>query len=279
MKNRKRNLTMLAVMMFVCAAVALNWSYNSRWGKPDAEMVYAEDEAMLAAQTAFEKTLMTSGTEYFAEARLTRQVSRDEALELLLSYAIFRQDTNAAAHRLMDHFGSLHSVLEASPEELMRVEGVGENAASLISLMLPIQRMYGLSRSGDKAILDRPDKLRELCAALFTGARNEQVYVLSLDSCCRLIGSDRLLEGTPDHVSFYPRQVAAVLLRRGAVGAVLAHNHPTGDPTPSSQDLNATNTIASALAALDIRLYDHIIVAGERQLSFREEGYLRDEIL
>ena len=80
MKNRKRNLTMLAVMMFVCAAVALNWSYNSRWGKPDAEMVYAEDEAMLAAQTAFEKTLMTSSTEYFAEARLTRQVSRDEAL-------------------------------------------------------------------------------------------------------------------------------------------------------------------------------------------------------
>ena len=87
MKNRKRNLTMLAVMMFVCAAVALNWSYNSRWGKPDAEMVYAEDEAMLAAQTAFEKTLMTAGTEYFAEARLTRQVSRDEALELLQTAA------------------------------------------------------------------------------------------------------------------------------------------------------------------------------------------------
>ena len=86
-KNRKRNLTMLAVMMFVCAAVALNYSYNSRWGKPDAEMVYAEDEAMLAAQTAFEKTLMTSGTEYFAEARLTRQVSRDEALELLQTAA------------------------------------------------------------------------------------------------------------------------------------------------------------------------------------------------
>ena len=72
MNNRKRNLTMLAVMMFVCAAVALNWSYNSRWGKPNAEMVYVEDEAMQAAQMDFEKTLMTSGTEYFAEARLTR---------------------------------------------------------------------------------------------------------------------------------------------------------------------------------------------------------------
>ena len=79
MKNRKRNLTMLAVLMFVCAAVVLNWTYNNRWGKPDAEMVYAEDQAMLEADTDFADSLLASGTEYFAEARLTRQVSRDEA--------------------------------------------------------------------------------------------------------------------------------------------------------------------------------------------------------
>ena len=83
MKNRKRNLTMLAVLMFVCSAVALNWTYNNRWGTPDAEMVYAEDEAMLAAQASFEESLLTTGSEYFAEARLTRQLSRDEALSLL----------------------------------------------------------------------------------------------------------------------------------------------------------------------------------------------------
>ena len=98
MKNRKRNLTMLAVLMFVCAAVALNWSYNSRWGKPDAEMVYAEDEAMMASEMDFEKTLMTSGTEYFAEARLTRQVSRDEALELLQTAA----SSEAASQETID---------------------------------------------------------------------------------------------------------------------------------------------------------------------------------
>ena len=87
MKNRKRNLTMLAVVLFVCAAVALNWTYNRRWGKADAEMVYAEDKAMATAQMDFEKTLITSGSEYFAEARLTRQISRDEALELLQTAA------------------------------------------------------------------------------------------------------------------------------------------------------------------------------------------------
>ena len=87
MKNRKRNLTMLAVLMFVCAAVALNWSYNNRWGTPDSEMVSAEDEAMMSANAEFADNLMNTGSEYFAEARLTRQVSRDEALELLQTAA------------------------------------------------------------------------------------------------------------------------------------------------------------------------------------------------
>ena len=83
MKNRKRNLTMLAVLMFVCSAVALNWTYNNRWGTPDTEMVYAEDAAMLAAESSFVDNLISTGSEYFAEARLTRQLSRDEALSLL----------------------------------------------------------------------------------------------------------------------------------------------------------------------------------------------------
>lgn len=87
MKNRKRNITMLAVLVFVGAAVALNWSYNNRWGTPDAEMVSAEDEAMLNASAEADAEIAASGTEYFAEARLTRQVSRDEALELLQTAA------------------------------------------------------------------------------------------------------------------------------------------------------------------------------------------------
>lgn len=87
MKNRKRNLTMMAVVLFVCAAVGLNWSYNKRWGTPDAEMVAVEDEMMLRANANTEPKVETSASEYFAEARLTRQVSRDEALQLLQTAA------------------------------------------------------------------------------------------------------------------------------------------------------------------------------------------------
>ena len=87
MKNRKRNLTVMAVLVFVCAAVALNWSYNQRWGTPDAEMVLAEDAAMMKAYADASTKTAASASEYFAEARLTRQVSRDEALQLLQAAA------------------------------------------------------------------------------------------------------------------------------------------------------------------------------------------------
>ena len=120
MKNRKRNLTVLAVLSFVCAAVALNWTYNSRWGKPDAEMVYAEDAAMAAAQTDFEKSLMTAGTEYFAEARLTRQVSRDEALELLQTAA----SSEAASQETIDSAMNAISKMAACSMQEAQIENL-----------------------------------------------------------------------------------------------------------------------------------------------------------
>ena len=94
MKNKKRNITMIAVLVFVCAAVALNWSYNNRWGHPDSEMVSAEDSAMLDAAAADADAAPaeeSTASGYFAEARLTRQVSRDEALELLQTAGDNRQ--------------------------------------------------------------------------------------------------------------------------------------------------------------------------------------------
>lgn len=88
MKKLKRNLTIVTVLVFVCAAIYLNWSYNNRWGKADAAMVEAEDAAMQAAEEAYEASNMKTGvSDYFAEARLDRQVSRDEAMELLKSAA------------------------------------------------------------------------------------------------------------------------------------------------------------------------------------------------
>ena len=112
MKNRKRKITMIAVLLFVCAAVSLNWSYNQRWGKPDAEMVQVMDEARASADAAYAETVATGASAYFAEARLTRQMSRDEALELLQAGGADRKSPDrqglrglCGVHRKQYHHG------------------------------------------------------------------------------------------------------------------------------------------------------------------------------
>ena len=159
MKNRKRNLTMLAVLMFVCAAVALNWTYNSRWGKPDAEMVYAEDAAMAAAQMDFEKSLMVSGTEYFAEARLTRQVSRDEALSLLQTAASSEAASQETIDSAMNAIAAMAtcSMQETQIENLLLAKDFAEcvvyigNGAVTVAVPAPAE---GLSEEAVAQITD-----------------------------------------------------------------------------------------------------------------------------
>ena len=128
MKNRKRNLTMLAVLMFVCAAVALNWSYNNRWGTPDSEMVLAEDEAMMSAAGDFADSLIASGDEYFAEARLTRQVSRDEALELLQTAATSQAASQETIDSAMNAISAMATctMQEAQIENLLIAKDFAE---------------------------------------------------------------------------------------------------------------------------------------------------------
>lgn len=126
MKNRKKNLTMLAVLMFVCAAVALNWSYNDRWGSPDSEMVLMEDEAMLNADAM--NTALMSSSEYFAEARLTRQVSRDEALELLQTAATAETASQETIDSAMNAISAMAScsMQETQMENLLIAKGFAD---------------------------------------------------------------------------------------------------------------------------------------------------------
>ena len=120
MKNRKRNITMAAVLMFVCAAVALNWSYNNRWGRADREMVAAEDEAMLQATSAYEAPGKVTPSGYFAEARLMRQTSKDEALDLLQSAAT----AETASQETIDSAINAISAMAASSMQETQIENL-----------------------------------------------------------------------------------------------------------------------------------------------------------
>ncbi len=200
-----------------------------------------------------------------------------ETLELLLTYAIPRRDTKPIAYALMDRFGSLHAVLQAAPEELMLVEGLGENAATLISLMTPLFRAYRRSAEEDQPTLTNQEQAVRYCESLFEGERYEKFYVICLDARMRRLNTALISTGDIAEVRVYARHVLAALTQCNAMGAIIAHNHPSGTAAPSAEDVLLTNGIARLLDGVGIRLYDHMIVSTDATFSFRRGGLLTAE--
>ena len=186
-----------------------------------------------------------------------------------------RKDTNALAHELIRRFGSLHAVFEADIADLRQVEGIGEHASVLLSLIRPLENAVLRSRTGNRITLDNMEDMKKYCVSLYRDTQNEQFFVLSLDSRLRLIHADEAALGTPDRVSVFPRTVISLLIRRGATGCVLSHNHPAETAVPSKEDIRLTETLRDLMDPLGIQLHDHILVAGGRGNSFREMHYIR----
>ncbi len=197
-----------------------------------------------------------------------------EALELLLSFAIPRRDVNPLAHQLLLHFGTLPRVLEASVEDLQTVPGVGPHAASLLALMLPLFRLYRQELVAEQEKGEGKTDLLSLCQALLMGEKVERFYVLALDKRGRLLGHSQVSSGDDGETAVYPRLIVQALLRFGAAGCVLAHNHPSGVLYPSRADLELTQSLGEMMKPLSIHLVDHVIVGGDDVFSFAREGLL-----
>lgn len=185
-----------------------------------------------------------------------------QLLELLLTFAIPRRDTNPLAHRLLTAYGSLEQVLAANPYDLMRQEGIGVQAAVLLSLVGTLMRRGGAARTARKrkTVLNTPEAASYYCAALLAGAKYEETYAISLDKRRAVLHADKVASGTLGETVVYPRLVLECALRHGANSVILTHNHPSGNPQPSSEDVNTTRAIFDALQAVSITLHDHIIV-------------------
>ena len=195
-----------------------------------------------------------------------------EVLELLLFYGRARGDVNPLAHELLDTFGSLKGVLEARPEQLLRVNGIGEETATLISLMLPMFRRYELCLCEErKVILNRKDA-EEYCAALLAGFRTEHFYVICLSTDNHVLGQRLIAEGSLTEVAAYPRLVAETALNYNAHSILLCHNHPSGTCRPSADDIGTTRRLQQMLMSLDMVLLDHIVVAGDGTYSLSQHG-------
>ena len=195
-----------------------------------------------------------------------------EALELLLTFAIARKDVKPLAYDLLRHFGNFNRVLEASAKDLLQVKGIGESAATLITLLLPLFRAYrqGQARENDAG----QEGYIKRCQALLMGEKVERFYVLSLDPKGKVITSSLISSGDEGETAVYPRLIAGELLRNHAAGCVLAHNHPSGTAQPSRADIELTRALKGILAPLNIQIVDHIIAAGDAAFSFLSEGLL-----
>ncbi len=188
-------------------------------------------------------------------------------LELILFYSIPRKDTNELAHRLITEFGSLTRVFDATYEQLLDIEGVGESTALLISMMPGICRRYIEGKSTGKINLSDPDDARNYLRDKFYGSKNEIFYVLCLDSAGNLINCCKLGEGTSGTVLVDKRNVMQIAFRNDAEKIILAHNHPKGVAAPSRKDLELTNEFSRMLSSVGIKVVDHIIVAGNDTVS------------
>lgn len=194
------------------------------------------------------------------------------ALELLLFYAVPRVDTKPLARKLLDRFGSLALVLEATEAELLAVPGVGENVATFLTLITAAGRYYQKCRSDRPVILDSVENYISYLMDMFYGRRNETVYLLCMDAKCRVLCCRKLGEGDANSANVPIRRAVEMALGVNATSVILAHNHPSGIAIPSVEDVDTTERLARALGAMDIILTDHVVVADDDCVSMSQSG-------
>ena len=193
--------------------------------------------------------------------------SEHEVLELLLMYAIPQRDVNPLAHELIARFGGLSNVLDADESELLRVPGVGGNAAVLLTMMPQLMRRYQMSMLGAKPMITNYAEARAYCMPLFWGTHTEHAYLVCLAQSGRVLHLTLLHTGTIDEVTLYPRLVVETAIRHNAHAVLLAHNHPGGIAQPSQADYDTTRELVKTLSGIHIRLMDHLIFADDSAYS------------
>ena len=194
-------------------------------------------------------------------------------LELLLFYSKPRGDTNPTAHTLIRHFGSLSEVFDAPIEELEKVAGIGEASALLIKLIPQISRRYLISRTVPDKVINSSKKAGEYILPYFYGERDECVFIVCLDAKCKVLATRRLARGSVNSAVVNVRKLVELSLSFNASNVILAHNHTSGIALPSPEDKETTRRIMTALAAVDISLMDHIVVADEDYVSFADNSF------
>jgi len=197
-----------------------------------------------------------------------------EMLELLLAITNTPRGAKPVADRLLQRFGDLNRVLAAQPATLGAVKGVNQDQVCLFKLVEVIAHRMAQTRILRRDVISSWDALLAYCRTAMAHRATEQFRILFLDNKNCLIADEILGNGTVDHVPVYPREVLRRALDLNASALILVHNHPSGDPSPSSADKNMTNQICQAAEALGLRVHDHLVIGIESEFSFRSAGLI-----
>lgn len=194
--------------------------------------------------------------------------SEHQILELILTYVIPVRDVNPIAHNLIDKFGSLANVFDASVDDLITVPYITKNGATLLKLFPAVIPAYNESKYKARISLKTTHAVKEYMIPKFTTETNEVFYILCLDTHLNLLRAIRHVEGTPSSASLNLQSLVYEVLKSNASSIILAHNHLSGSLQFSAADINTTLVLKSTFENLNIRFIDHFIFSGTTCTSF-----------
>lgn len=199
-----------------------------------------------------------------------------EVLELVLMQGIPRRDVKPLAKQLIARFGSFAGVIAADPTALKQLDGIGESAISMIKIVQAAAQLMLRQEVLKRPILGSWQQLLDYCHSVMSQEKVEQFRLLFLDGKNRLIADEIQNIGTVNHAPVYVREVVTRALEYGALAVILVHNHPTGDPSPSRDDIAVTREVRKALEVVGIKLHDHLIIGKEGHASLRSMRVIED---
>ena len=197
-----------------------------------------------------------------------------EIVEYLLAVAIPRIDTKPLAKKLLKEFGGLERLISAEPEAIMRVKGAGEAAAAALKIVQAAANRMAATKVADGPVLGSWQALIDYLRTHMAHEPIEHVRVLYLNSRNRLIASEEASKGSVDESAVYIREILRRALDLHATALILVHNHPSGDPSPSRQDIKLTRDLIEAARLLRIDVHDHVVVGASDHKSFKAMGLI-----
>ena len=227
-----------------------------------------EKDSLKGHRDRLRKRYLTQDNDYMDTNRM---------LELLLTYAIPRQDVYMLANSLLLKFGDISGVLNAGVDELMLVDGIGENAAILISLVASLNRKKMLAEMSSKSFKNTDQIARDVCK-LFYDSEEERVLAVTFNSSMKMITYKFISDGQNGECVIDKRKIAKLILNDDVAGIIIAHNHPSGNLTPSTEDLGAMVELDKLVSAMSVKLIDMLIVSGDSYFKMSDAKNLSNNL-